>query len=398
MTEPMHGGATPGGAKGPQGAVEAQAVEVAWTSHLLRGGVTPWQEFRANPDLTGEPLWHGPVPGAQNLEVVRRLNARGPLSKEFARRVMTASLPGRGKPDLRLIGGAETRWGHPSQDPATLPASDLLRVVSGVLAQWLVDTDLPPVPSRTPRRWARQFELRGDPWATEQHLEVLRADGRVPGGPAAHVVLLAGPLDQLVAAQWAMRAHREPVADWSHWLNTWRRRDGVPGVVDLPAVAARAAAQVSPRRVHVVLDTSALPKLVGRRTLPATSAVPSGPAADLARHVSTALVVRADTQRRHRLLWEVLRPRLAALGGSPLQVPEPLHGWLTGHATRMIVELSRAGYAVHGDLSSLLPGPPAMGPPPVGGENDAATLAAGEWLLGQLAGADMPATNTGIGE
>lgn len=398
MTDPTHGGATPGHTPAPQGAVEAHAVEVAWTSHLLRGGVTPWQEFRANPDLSGEPLWHGAVPGAQNLEVVRRLNARGPMTEDFARRVMTASLPGRGKPDLRLVGGASTRWGYPSQDPATLPDSDLLRVVSGVLAQWLVDSDLPSVPARTPRRWARQFELRGNPWAAEQHLDVLRADGRVPGGPAAHVVLLAGPLDQLLAAQWALRAHREPVADWTHWLTTWRRRDAVPGVVDLPTVAARSAAEVGPRRVHIVLDPSALPKLVGRRTLPEAAALPSGPAADLARHVSTALVVRADTQRRHRLLWEVLRPRLAALGGPSLQVPEALHGWLAGHATRMIVELSMAGYAVHGDLSSLLPGSPAMGPPPVGGESDAATLAAGERLLGQLVGADTPATNTGIGE
>lgn len=377
----------------------------AWLAHLMAGGVTEWLPFRAAaaPEAPREPQdWPGVLPGAQNLEVLRRLNSLGPVSHTLAREVLGASLPGRGKPDLRLPGAVPPRWGHPAEDPSALSDAELLRVVTGVLTDRLSRAALPATTEPRARRWARPFELRGNPWEVHQALDALRARGRVPGGSGATVVLVAGPLDELMAAQWARRVHRTAMPDWASWLNGLQRKRAVPPPVDLPAVAAAAAARVGRRRVHVVFDPAAVGPLVGWRRLPAAETVPSWPVGEVTRLVSAALMSRVAPEQRHRLLWEAWRPHVAAVAAAasgsaaPVPVTGSQHAWLTRRAGRMADQIAAAGYSVHGDLSSLMP---ATAPrrDAATAENDARTLTLGLRLLADPAGG-APSTTPDNGE
>lgn len=340
----------------------SEAVELAWVEHLVEGGTTPWRHWRTRAVEAG-PGRSVPVPGAQNLEALRRLNQlNGGVATDagFAEQVLTAALPGRGRPDLRLAGGTHTPWGHPPVEPDELRAKDLLRVVTGVIAERLLATELPPLPlPRRRRRWARPFELHGDPWARAQAVDALALDGRVPGGSAAHAVVLGAGLDDLLAAQWALRSHREPTTNWMAWTRSLQRHDRLPAAVDLAAIAAHAADRLgTPRRVHLVFEPAAVGPLVGMPALPAPAPVAGAVATDLTRHVGTALVVRTSPEVRHRLVWEVLRPLLARHDTSLLRLPERVQEWAAERAAGMTASLQRAGYRVHGDLARLVPTSP----------------------------------------
>jgi hypothetical protein len=124
-----------------------------WVAHLLDGGTTPWR------DWTGEGRPGGRVlPGAQQLELLRRLNETDPPTPALAARVLEASAPGRGRPDLELEGAVDRlAFGPPPVDPGDLPADELLRVAASLLADDVVNEGL-PVPHQVPRRrpWARR--------------------------------------------------------------------------------------------------------------------------------------------------------------------------------------------------------------------------------------------------
>lgn len=372
-------------------------LELAWVSHLLGGGTTGWREFRAAPGALEPSSWTGLVPGAQNLELLRRLNLTAPIGPDGAREVLHASLPGRGRPDLRLIGHRTPAWGFPPVDPAELPAADLLRVLTGFLAHRLHTTELPQLEPVRARRWARQFELAGNPWQRAQYLDQLRSQRRTPGGPAAHVLVLVTGLDQMLAAQWAWRAHRDPITTWPHWQHLVRKRGRLPLGVDPVQTAQRAAARVGRRRVHIVLDPSAVADLTGARTLATPAPLPSAAAADLARQVSTALVVRTSAERRHRLMWEVFRQQAAGTGGGQLRVSPGVQEWLGDRAAAMSDQLRAAGYPVHGDLSGLAPTTLAADSRSAGGHRDEDTVELGMKMLRQLVGAGA-VTTTDIGE
>lgn len=366
-------------------------LELGWVTHLLAGGTTAWLDFRRDGALRAASGWSGQVPGAQNLELLRRLNLTGPLPDATAHEVLHAGLPGRGVPDLRLVGDTAPRWGHPPVDPARLPAAEVLRPLVGLLADRLTATDLAdPAPVR-PRRWARQFDLLGNVWARTQYLDELQRRGRTPGGAAAHAVVLITGLEELLAAQWARRAHRGPVAPWSAWLRQVATADHLPPAVDVVRQAARAADRLGARRVHLVSEPRAVARLTGVRRLPEPAPLPGAAALDLTRRVSSALVVRCSPERRHRLMWEVFRPRATALGGPPLRMPAGLQSWLTARSVDLADQLAAAGYSVHGNLSALTATVDA--PHPGEGNTDRETLDLGMKMLRQLVGATPTAAS-----
>ena len=73
-----------------------------WVAALRAGATTPWQEFTGGGDRGDRYL-----PGAQQLELLRRLNTAGQPGADLVERVLTASAPGRGRADLQLVGAAE---------------------------------------------------------------------------------------------------------------------------------------------------------------------------------------------------------------------------------------------------------------------------------------------------
>lgn len=178
----------------------------AWIAHLRGGGTTPWRDW-----TSADSAEHGRfLPGAQQLELLRRLNLAGRPRAALVERVLAASAPGRGRPDLELVGVDEARrFGPPPVDPAALPDDELLRVATGLLAEDLVAADVPVPVVRKPRRFRTRYQLAGDPWLAAALTRRLVADGRPPGGGGRSVHVLGADVATMLGHTWASGAFAE---------------------------------------------------------------------------------------------------------------------------------------------------------------------------------------------
>jgi hypothetical protein len=323
-----------------------------WVQHLRQGGTTPWADWTGTAEPEG-----AVVPGAQQLELVRRLNLAGAPAPRLVERVLAAGAPGRGQPDLQLVGAArESRFGPRPVDPVTVPDDELLRVAAGILAEDVVARELPAPPKEgRPRPWRRHYELHGDPELVAPILADLVARGRPPGGGDPVHVILATDLGRMLAHVWTARAFGSGLPAWRGWLRTVERHGSLPPPID-PLVTARTrTGDARPDRIHIVLDRDALPHLLGVRRLPEPQPELAAEVPDLARRISGVAGLLVSDHQRKALMRRAVRPVLAGEPGSPLSVPEEHHSWLRDHAARITDGLSRAGYAVHGDPAVLAP-------------------------------------------
>lgn len=345
-----------------------------WTAHLLEGGTTPWR------DWTGEGAPRGRVlPGAQQLELLRRLNEAGRPGAALAAQVLDASAPGRGRPDLELEGAVERlEFGPPPVDPADLPDDELLRVAANVLAEGVVAAGVPGPrqPART-RLWRTRYRLVGDPAIADPMRAALVGQGRPPGGRGSTVLVVGTDVGTMVAHAWTARSLAEGAPAWRDFLAGVTRTRALPRRVDVLRIARTWTERVGPERVRVVLDPAEVPRLVGvRRPLPGPLPL-SADATDLARRVGQVLGLLAVPGRRRALLHQTLLPRLVAVEGPPLVVPPEHEEWLHTRAVRVRDGLLRAGYPVVGDPDRLLPVARAGVPEP----SDAGVLALAMRLL-----------------
>jgi hypothetical protein len=323
-----------------------------WVQHLRQGGTTPWSDWTDAAEPGG-----AVVPGAQQLELVRRLNLAGAPAPRLVERVLAAGAPGRGQPDLELVGASpESRFGPRPVDPVTVPDDELLRVAVGILAEDVVARGLPAAPKEgRPRPWRRHYELHGDPELAAPIRADLVARGRPAGGGDPVHVILATDLGRMLAHVWTARAFGSGIPAWRGWLRTVERHGSLPAPID-PLVTARTrTGDARPDRIHIVLDHDALPPLLGVRRLPDPQPELAAEAPDLARRISGVAGLLVPDHQRKALMRRTVRPLLAEEPGSPLSVPEEHHSWLRDHAARITDELSRAGYAVHGDPAVLAP-------------------------------------------
>lgn len=324
-----------------------------WVAHLRAGGTTPWSTWTGQAERGGRFL-----PGAQQLELLRRLNAAAaaPVPAELAGRVLQASAPGRGRPDLELVGAATgSRFGPRPVDPVELPDDELVRVSTSLLADDVVAAGLPsPAEPPLPRPWRRHYRLVGDPGLADPLRAQLVARGRPPGGSRPRILVLGAPADRMLADAFAARALDTGGPSWTEWVAILAERDQLAPRVDLANVARVWARRASPGQVTIVLDPAAVGRLVGvRRRLVVPARLPAE-AVDLARRIAAVLGLLVTPDARTTLLRETLAPRLAAAAdpsGSELAVPEEHRDWLTERAGRMRRQLSRAGYPVVGPAS-----------------------------------------------
>ena len=323
-----------------------------WVRHLREGGTTAWRDWSGHGPAGGRVL-----PGAQQLELLRRLNLAGQPPGVLVGRVLSASAPGRGRPDLELAGAVERpRFGPPPVDPSDLPDDELLRVAANLLAEDVVAGE--PVPAPGPgwvRPWRARYRLLGDPALAVPLRTELIARGRPPGGRNATVLVLGTDVGQMLADGWEHRCFGDGGATWPRWLEGLARRDALPPRADLLRIAGAWTGRPGRGRVEIVLDPTTVPRLVGVRRLGPPPPPVSADAAELARRVSAVLALLVAPPRREVLLRQTLRPRLATLAGPPVVVPEEHHPWLHAAAVQMRDGLLRAGYAVHGDPDALLP-------------------------------------------
>ncbi len=363
-----------------------------WVAALRDGATTPWREFTGAGDRGDRYL-----PGAQQLELLRRINSEGSPGPDLVERVLTASAPGRGRADLELIGAVDkSRFGPKPVDPAALPDAELIRVATSLIAEDLVHAgrvrgeawvewpardergvSRPRAGTSRPRPWRRTYRLVGDPWLADPARAELSRRGRPPGGRRPTILVLGTDLGTMLIDAWTARAFAEGGAPWPDWLGGFAGHDRVPPRADLVLFARTWAERVGPERVQIVIGTERVPPLVGvRRALPAPPTYPAD-AVDLARRVSAPLGLLVLPDQRARLLLETLGPRLSAAPGTPLGVPAEHVEWVRARAARMRDALLHAGYAVHGDPDALVPDAPAEGSTP----DDAGVLSLAVRLL-----------------
>ena len=355
------------------------ARAAAWVAHLRAGGTTPWSAW------TGTAGVDGPtpriLPGAQQLELLRRLNTRGPVPGPLAERVLAASAAGRGRPDLELVGARPvSEFGPRPVDPAALPADELLRVAALLLAEDLAAQG-PVEPAdglgallgdaarqvkhrgRGPwlRPWRTKYRLVGDPWRAEALRTELTRQGRPPGGRGAVVLVVADDLASMLADLWTDRCFSTGVAvpAWEAWLDSLAGRRRIAPGADPARAAALWAGRVGRQRVRVVLDGTRLAPLLGVRSV-APAPAPSADAVELARLVSGALGLLVTPEPGRRILRERLLPRLVDRPGPPLAVPPELHRWVHRRSIRMREEVRRGDYPVVGEIDALVSRPRAL--------------------------------------
>ncbi len=335
---------------------DGEARAWGWVGHLRGGGTTPWADWSAAADRGGRFL-----PGAQQLELLRRLNLAtgGAVDRTLATRVLEASAPGRGRPDLQLVGAArESAFGPRPVDPADLPAEELVRVATSVIAEDVAAAGLPAErPAPFTRPWRRPYRLVGDPVLADPLRAQLVGRGRPPGGGGARVLVLGRAVDEMLADAFEARSLDCGGPSWPDWLDVLMARDELAPRIDLAAVARTWARRTSTERVSIVLDARRVARLVGVRRLDVPEPL-SADAVDLARRVAAVLGLLVTQERRAALLQRTLAPRLRTVTGPRLAVAEPLQGWVSDRAERMRRQLQRGGYPVLGPgpgLDAVLP-------------------------------------------
>ncbi len=363
------------------GAID-DGVARAWIDHLRAGGTATWHDWCAAPRTAGS--WSGPVPGAAQLELVRRLAMRrerrgtvvaGPAFTDLADRALRRSGPGRGQPDRplplpppsaprpRLEAAPGQPVGPAPLDPSEVSRSTLVRLGIGLLADLVLDAGpLPEAPVRRHRPWPRpRLQLVGAPVSVDAVRASLAAAGHREGGRAPEVLLLAQPLDEHLAQVWSTRVQHGAPVRWDTFAGRWARRDALPPSADLPRLAGFWAEQVGASRVHVLVEPAIhdVASVLGLRRVPSAAAARdvhdlSAEALDVLRRLNRVLNVRAVADEREGLLRRA-RTLLPSRTPRPIALPESGREWAERRARRVQEQIRTGGYAVHGDLAALAP-------------------------------------------
>jgi hypothetical protein len=317
------------------------AAVLAWAAELRAGRTTRWSDFwpGAPVGAVADPV-AGPVPGAAQLELVRRLaeHWHGPGFERLADKVLVREGPGRGLArTLPLVHpAAPSGPGAPPIDPSAVPIEELIRIGIGVLAD-LAESRREQEP-RARRGWRRRPVVVGAPLSG--------AVLRTPGLGHRDVVVCAPSPEDLLTEVWAARALRGGGLPWRRFVRTSARHDELPLSADPARLAARAAERVGPGRVHVFVGSAAKPG-------PVPGLSPES--VDLLRRLNPVLGVRLPDERRD----EARRSAVRMLAGGqvrPLAAPLAEEPWLRARATRAAEDLAAGGYAVHGDLDAFVAG------------------------------------------
>jgi len=327
---------------------DGEARGWGWVAHLRGGGTTPWAAWQT-PAPPAEQAGRY-LPGAQQLELLRRLNLVRRPTATLAERVLATSAPGRGRPDLGLVGVLEeSRFGPPPVDPADLPHRELVRVATSLIAEDVRAGD-PPAP-RPARLLRRRYRVVGDPELARPVREALIADRRPPGGRSAVVIVTGTDVASMLVHVWTARSFGAGARPWPEWIASEVRRPSLLAGIDLAEVADQWSRRVGPQRVHVLLgDPRPAVRLAGARRARPVLLDLSADAVELARRTGPVLGSLVSPERRTLLMWHRLRPVLAATDGPALVVPARYRSRLREQSAALRRGLAAGDYAVHGDL------------------------------------------------
>ncbi len=347
-----------------QGLSYEEAV-AGWAEHLRSGGTTDWATWLAGPGLGNDPIH--PRPDGVHLELVRRLNlaAEGPVP-ELADLVLATPSPGRGLVEVPLpFPGEIHRFGSPAVEPALLPEEELIRLATGVLLRLLPGTppqEEPAPPGNRPVPWRRRFRLYGPPGTVAEVRHGLLEQGLVETNWWPTHVVLAGPVDAMMAEYWAANARAGGIRKW---VTLWRRQQAVARLPRSIDVVTLAQGLEGRRRepVHIVVArdrqeaAEQAARILHARPFVTTGVVDPA-ATDLHRRVNrlTALIEGRAQYRNLATRLAALLDGLALPGPTQtLSVPREALPWARERAADLVRDLGAAGYAVHGDPAWLTP-------------------------------------------
>ena len=341
------------------------AAVTGWADHLRSGGTTTWSAWLEQPGRSSRPpQW--PLPDAVHLELVRRLNElAGAPDAALADRVLATPSPGRGLVEVPLPWpGGERAFGSPATDPDRLPEEELIRLAVGVIAHLLPGlSSARPVErsSPWPLPWRRRFLLHGSPGTAAAVRQGLLDQGLVESDWRPVHVVLARPVEVMMAELWADSARRGGILKWSTF---WRRAMAtgrLPAPIDVAAIARRFEGRHR-EQVHVVVARDA--QEAAERTARVLRARPfvvdgAGGLAetDLVRRVNRLTALTSGPGRTRDLaarLAAVLQEPAGSEAPPPV-VPRPALAWARAQATSAAHDLRVAGYAVHGKPDDLAP-------------------------------------------
>jgi hypothetical protein len=344
----------------------------AWAQELRGGSRDTWAEFLDGPATTPaggtDGIGDGPLPGAAQLELVRRLAAGEPSLprfRELADLVLTTAGPGRGLLDIPLPWPAARTVGTPPVGPEDLPADELLRVSAGVLARLLAGehdptTSRPARPSRPWRAWRPGFTLLGAPTTVELVRGALRRRGLREGGSRTTWFVLGGPLEDLMVQRWSARVHAGAGLRWQRLWRNSATNDRLPPGITLPAIARHVADEFGHARVHVVLaedPSTVLAQVADVLGVPADPLERRGEvlATDLLRRVNPVLGLTLGEEARRRVVDRVWPAIAEGEPVAPLGAPKAHLDWAIATGEKMAGALRGARYAVHGDPAIVVP-------------------------------------------
>lgn len=342
-----------------------------WVRHLLEGGTTRWSEFEG--EAPREP---GFLPGAQQLELLRRLNVLGAdlgrPSYDLAQRVLHTSGIGRGQQHLDLVGVRDrSSFGAPPVRPREIPLEEMHRVASGVLADLAVAATVPEEPEWPRTRVRRtRYRLGGDPLLARSVRLQLRTHGWPPGGRRPVAVMLLSDYATYLADVWTVRARQGDSSTWRLWLDGRFKSHGLPGSLDIERQCGNWAYTVGAERVHLAFEAPDVRRLLGSPRLSDPDR-PSHAATEAVRQVGQALRSTVQPPERRQRLAGIVVPWLeraeaqagAATGLPRPRIPRHMTGWVDAEARRIHEALLEAGYPVlgAGGLERLLPAPRETG-------------------------------------
>lgn len=360
----------------------ADAV-TGWMHALRDGDTRTWTQWLdgASTRSAAQRSDGGPLPGAGQLELVRRIAVADPQLPDFASLagiVLGTSPVGRGPVDIPLPweDRSGAAYGSPPTDPETLPPQELLRVALGTLVRLLREAPVaasvrtaatPPRRSRSLWRRAR-FRVYGAPGSADAARRALLEGGLVRGDFRAVHLVVVGPLEQVVQQHWTARSHAGGSRPWRRTWRSMAARDRLPPRLDPVALANRIAATTRSDRVHLLIAATPddavrlTAELCGIESPRPTSPAEPPALVDLRRRINPMLDQQLPTADvvavRDRLdRWLDDPPAEAGhLGrGSvrALAVPPGLRAWAATAAERVAELVGSAGYPVHGDLAEL---------------------------------------------
>ena len=344
----------------------------AWARELARGSTRTWADHLAAPAgaPAGGPAPSGPVPGAAQLELARRLAGRPDVASDpdfagLVDLVLDTTGPGRGLLDVPLPWpGGTPGLGTPPVAPEDLPAEELLRVCTGVLARLLAAE--PPAPrqdrSSPWRPWRRGVTLLGAPGTVQLVRSALLANGLREGGSRTTYLVLGGPVEDLMAQRWSARVRAGAGIRWQRMWRVAAAHDRLPPGIDMPSLAGQLADQVGPSRVHVVLgpDASTILRLAGEVlgvTVPPTALTDrhDALATDVLRRLNPVLTLAIGEAARAEVVATAWPEVAGDEDDGPLAAPAGQLAWAITAGERMAADLSRGRYPVHGDPALVVP-------------------------------------------